>query len=206
MVSHADTEVLQASPATALIRERTVHFAGQPVALVAASSQQASRAAAHAIQVRLEARPAVTALAQASTNLCTGHGRRPAETRGDASRRWRNDPSPTRYDTVNNHPGELAAVVPVRTARPWLHRPGHLRHPRHDRACFSDAGIGHPRHLAFPRRRLRLQGAAVVAVDVLGDSGLQENRPPGSAGTDARAVVHLGRAAPGDGAGSGAGV
>ena len=36
MVSYADTEVLQASPATALIRERTVHFAGQPVALVAA--------------------------------------------------------------------------------------------------------------------------------------------------------------------------
>ena len=46
MVSHADAEVLQASPATALIRERTVHFAGQPVALVAASSLQEARQAA----------------------------------------------------------------------------------------------------------------------------------------------------------------
>src|SRR5437868_13267607 len=38
MISHVDSEALQTSPATALIRECTVHFAGQPVALVAAGS------------------------------------------------------------------------------------------------------------------------------------------------------------------------
>src|SRR6202023_158072 len=89
MVSHVDTEVLQASPATALIRERTVHFAGQPVALVAASSLQEAREAAHAIQVSLEARPAVTALAQAldKSFVPAMVGRFPAAThRRDASR------------------------------------------------------------------------------------------------------------------------
>ena len=64
-VSYADAEVLQPSPATALIRERAVHFAGQPVALVTADTLQAAREAARAIRVTTQARPAVTALAQA---------------------------------------------------------------------------------------------------------------------------------------------
>jgi xanthine dehydrogenase YagR molybdenum-binding subunit len=118
MVSHADAEVLQASPATALIRERTVHFAGQPVALVAASSLQEAREAAHAIQVRVEARPAVTALAQALDKSFAPAmvGRFPAEThRGDASKALSEADLVVRhrYDTVvnNHHPMEPHAVV-----------------------------------------------------------------------------------------------
>lgn len=64
-VSYADTEVLQPSPATALIRERAIHFAGQPVALVTADTLQAAKEAARAIRVSTQARPAVTALARA---------------------------------------------------------------------------------------------------------------------------------------------
>ena len=118
MVSHADTEVLQASPATALIRERAIHFAGQPVALVAASGLQAARAAADAIRVSLEARPAVTALAQAldKSFAPTMVGRFPAEThRGDASRALAEADLVVRhrYDTAvnNHHPMEPHAVV-----------------------------------------------------------------------------------------------
>jgi xanthine dehydrogenase YagR molybdenum-binding subunit len=118
MVSYADTEVLQASPATALIRERTVHFAGQPVALVAASSLQEAREAAHAIQVSLEARPAVTALAQALDKSFAPAmvGRFPAAThRGDASRALAEADLVVRhrYDTAvnNHHPMEPHAVV-----------------------------------------------------------------------------------------------
>ena len=118
MVSHADTEVLQASPATALIRERAIHFAGQPVALVAASGLQAARAAADAIRVSLEARPAVTALAQALDKSFAPAmvGRFPAATRrGDASRALAEADLVVRhrYDTAvnNHHPMEPHAVV-----------------------------------------------------------------------------------------------
>ena len=217
MVSYADAEVLQASPATALIRERTIHFAGQPVALVTAGTLQAAREAARAIRVsRTGASGGDGAGAGTRQVICTGHGR--TLSGRDAS--WRRDrghwlrpisSSDNRYDTAvnNHHPHGTARrglLVGGRQGRGAHLDPGHLRHPRHDRARLPDAGIGHPGHLAFPRRRLRLQGAAVVAVDVLGDAGLQENRPPGAAGTDARADVHPGRSAPGDGAGSGAGV
>jgi xanthine dehydrogenase YagR molybdenum-binding subunit len=118
MVSHADSEVLQASPATALIRERAIHFAGQPVALVVASGLQEAREAAEAIRVSLEPRPAVTALAQALDQSFAPAmvGRfRAATHRGDASRALaeahlvvRN-----RYDTAvnNHHPMEPHAVV-----------------------------------------------------------------------------------------------
>jgi xanthine dehydrogenase YagR molybdenum-binding subunit len=118
MVSHEDAEVLQASPATALIRERTVHFAGQPVALVAASSLREAREAADAVRVSLQARPAVTALAQARDKSFAPSmvGRFPAEThRGDASRALAEADLVVRhrYDTAvnNHHPMEPHAVV-----------------------------------------------------------------------------------------------
>ena len=118
MVSHADTEVLQTSPATALIRERTVHFAGQPVALVAASSLQEAREAAHAIRVSLEARPAVTSLTQALDKSFAPAmvGRFPAETRrGDAASALTDAHLVVRkrYETAvnNHHPMEPHAVV-----------------------------------------------------------------------------------------------
>jgi xanthine dehydrogenase YagR molybdenum-binding subunit len=117
-VSYADAEMLQASPATALIRERVIHFAGQPVALVTAASLQMANEAARAIRVTTQARPAVTALAQ-------GHdmsfapamvGRFPAETRrGDAARALTDADLVVRnrYDTAvnNHHPMEPHAVV-----------------------------------------------------------------------------------------------
>jgi xanthine dehydrogenase YagR molybdenum-binding subunit len=118
MVSHADAEVLQASPATALIRERTIHFAGQPIALVAASSLQEAREAAHAVEANLESRPAVTALAQAHDKSFAPAmvGRFPAEThRGDASTALAEADLVVRhrYDTAvnNHHPMEPHAVV-----------------------------------------------------------------------------------------------
>ena len=80
-VSYADTEVLQPSPATAPIRERAIHFAGQPVT-VTANTLQAAREAARAIRVTTQARPAVTALAQALDKSFAPAmvGRFPAET------------------------------------------------------------------------------------------------------------------------------
>jgi xanthine dehydrogenase YagR molybdenum-binding subunit len=118
MVSHADAEVLQPSPATALIRERAVHFAGQPVALVTASTLQAAREAARAIRVSTQARPAVTALAQAlDTSFAPAMvGRFPAETRrGDAAKALSDADLVVRnrYETAvnNHHPMEPHAVV-----------------------------------------------------------------------------------------------
>ena len=117
-VSYADTEVLQPSPATALIRERAIHFAGQPVALVTANTLQAAREAARAIRVTTQARPAVTALAQALDKSFAPAmvGRFPAETRrGDAARALTHADLVVRnrYDTAvnNHHPMEPHAVV-----------------------------------------------------------------------------------------------
>ena len=118
MVSHADAAGLQASPATALIRERAIHFAGQPIALVVADSLREAREAADAVQVGLKARPAVTALAQARDNSFAPAmvGRFPAEThRGDASRALVEAELVVRhrYDTAvnNHHPMEPHVVV-----------------------------------------------------------------------------------------------
>jgi xanthine dehydrogenase YagR molybdenum-binding subunit len=117
-VSYADSEVLQPSPATALIRERTIHFAGQAVALVTANTLQAAREAARAIRVTTQARPAVTALAQALDKSFAPAmvGRFPAETRrGDAARALTDADLVVRnrYDTAvnNHHPMEPHAVV-----------------------------------------------------------------------------------------------
>jgi xanthine dehydrogenase YagR molybdenum-binding subunit len=117
-VSYADAEVLQPSPATALIRERAIHFAGQPVALVTASTLQTAREAARAIRVTTQARPAVTALAQAHDKSFAPAmvGRFPAETRrGDAARALTDADLVlrNRYETAvnNHHPMEPHAVV-----------------------------------------------------------------------------------------------
>lgn len=117
-VSYADAEVLQPSPATALIREHAIHFAGQPVALVTANTLQAAREAARAIRVSTQARPAVTALAGAlDTSFAPAMvGRFPAETRrGDAARALTDADLVVRnrYETAvnNHHPMEPHAVV-----------------------------------------------------------------------------------------------
>ena len=117
-VSYADTEVLQPSPATALIRERAIHFAGQPVALVTATTLQAARDAARAVRVTTQARPAVTALVQALDKSFAPAmvGRFPAETRrGDAAKALTDADLVVRnrYHTAvnNHHPMEPHAVV-----------------------------------------------------------------------------------------------
>jgi xanthine dehydrogenase YagR molybdenum-binding subunit len=117
-ISHADAEGLKASPVTALIRERTIHFRGQPVALVVADTPAAARDAARAVRVSYETTPAVTsidaALEQAYEPAMAS--RYPAgSSRGDAQaalktahRVIRN-----RYETAvnNHHPMEPHAVV-----------------------------------------------------------------------------------------------
>ena len=65
MVSYREAEALQPSPATALIRERAIHFASQPVALVTAGTWLEARSAARAVRIATQVRPAVTGMARA---------------------------------------------------------------------------------------------------------------------------------------------
>ena len=83
MVSHGEAEALQPSAATALIRERAIHFAGQPLALVTASTWLEARSAARAVRIATQARPAVTGMAQALDKAFAPAvvGRFPAESR-----------------------------------------------------------------------------------------------------------------------------
>ena len=118
LVSYSEAEALKPSGVTALIRERTIHFPGQPVALVAAETLQAARVAARAVTVEVRSRAAVTAIDQALDQAFAPAtvGRWPA-----ASRRGDADAALTgahlvvreRYDTAvnNHHPMEPCAVV-----------------------------------------------------------------------------------------------
>jgi len=118
LVSYPDAEALQPSPATALIRERVIHFAGQPVALVAANTLLEARASASAVRLVTQARPAVTSLTQALDKSFAPAivGRFSAESRrGDAARAMTEADIVVRnrYDTAvnNHHPMEPHAVV-----------------------------------------------------------------------------------------------
>ena len=62
IVSYAETEALQPSAVTALIREPTVHFRGQPVALIVADTVAAARAAARAVRVNYAPAAAITSI------------------------------------------------------------------------------------------------------------------------------------------------
>jgi xanthine dehydrogenase YagR molybdenum-binding subunit len=118
LVTHVDAVSLKPSAATALIRQTAIHFHGQPVALVAASTLAEAHDAARAVRVATAARPAVTQMDQAIGSAFAPEmvGRFPAATRrGDAPKALddaelviRN-----RYTTrVNNHhPMEPHAVV-----------------------------------------------------------------------------------------------
>ena len=89
IVTHADSASLKPSAATALIREKAIHFHGQPLALVAANTLSEAREAARAVQVSTAARPAVTHMEQALGSAYTPAivGRFPAAThRGDSSK------------------------------------------------------------------------------------------------------------------------
>lgn len=118
IVSHRDAEILQPSAATSLIRNRAVHFAGQPIALIVAKTVREARSAAQAVRIESLARPAVTAMADALGDAFApvAVGRFEADSdRGNASKAMaeahvvvRN-----RYDTAvnNHHPMEPHAVV-----------------------------------------------------------------------------------------------
>jgi xanthine dehydrogenase YagR molybdenum-binding subunit len=118
VVSHAEAEGLQASPSTALIRGRDIHFPAQPVALVVAGSLLEARAGVRAVRVHAQARPAITALAQAAEQAFAPAlvGRFQAESRrGDAAAALAAAPLLVRqrYETAvnNHHPMEPHAVV-----------------------------------------------------------------------------------------------
>jgi len=118
LVTHDDSASLKSSAATTLIRETAIHFHGQPVALVAASTLAEAHDAARAVRIATAARPAVTQMDQALGAAIAPEmvGRFPAATRrgdvatalGEAELVIRN-----RYSTqVNNHhPMEPHVVV-----------------------------------------------------------------------------------------------
>ncbi len=118
LVSYPEAQLLKPSGVTALIHERTVHFVGQPVALVAADSLLAARAAARAVRVEYQERPAVTVLGQALDQVYAPAlaGRAPSESRrGDAAGALAEATLVVRhrYETAvnNHHPMEPHAVV-----------------------------------------------------------------------------------------------
>ncbi|WP_293900229.1 xanthine dehydrogenase family protein molybdopterin-binding subunit [Phenylobacterium sp.] len=118
LISYPEAQGLKPSSVTALIREPTIHFAGQPVALVVAENLAAAQAAARAVRVEAEARPAIAALGQALDQAYTPAtaGRNPAESRrGDAARALAEAHLVVRrrYETAvnNHHPMEPHAVV-----------------------------------------------------------------------------------------------
>ena len=65
LVTHDDAASLKPSAATSLIREKAIHFYGQPVALVAATTLSEAREAANATKVSIAARTALTRMDQA---------------------------------------------------------------------------------------------------------------------------------------------
>ena len=64
IVTHVDAASLKPSAATALIREKAIHFHGQPVALVTAATAADAREAVRAVQVSITAQPPVTHMDQ----------------------------------------------------------------------------------------------------------------------------------------------
>jgi len=117
-ISYADAEALKPSAVTALIRERTVHFRGQPVALVVAASPAAARAAAGAVRVGYETAAAITSIDAAPETAYEPAmaSRYPARSkRGDvqAALQAAHLVVRNRYETAvnNHHPMEPHAVV-----------------------------------------------------------------------------------------------
>jgi xanthine dehydrogenase YagR molybdenum-binding subunit len=118
IVTHADSASLKPSAATALIQEKTIHFHGQPLALVAATTLSDACEAARVVQVSTAARPAVTHMDQALESAYPPAvvGRFPAATRrGDSSKALSEAELVVRnrYVTAvnNHHPMEPHAVV-----------------------------------------------------------------------------------------------
>jgi xanthine dehydrogenase YagR molybdenum-binding subunit len=118
LVTHADSAPLKPSAATALIRATAIHFHGQPVALVAASTSAEAHDAARAVRIATAARPAVTQMDRARGSAFAPDmvGRFPAATRrGDVATALGEAELVIRshYSTAvnNHHPMEPHVVV-----------------------------------------------------------------------------------------------
>jgi xanthine dehydrogenase YagR molybdenum-binding subunit len=117
LVTHEDAASLKPSAATALIREKAIHFHGQPLALVAATTLLEAREAAKT-QVSIATRTALTQMDQALDQAYepTMVGRFPAATRRGDSAKALSEAGLVvrrRYTTAvnNHHPMEPHAVV-----------------------------------------------------------------------------------------------
>jgi xanthine dehydrogenase YagR molybdenum-binding subunit len=118
IISYAEAESLKASSVTALIRERVIHFRGQPVALVVGDTLEAAQSAARAVRVTCEAATPVTTMTAAfdqayepaMASRFTARSKR-----GDAQAALEASHLVVRnhYDTAvnNHHPMEPHAVV-----------------------------------------------------------------------------------------------
>jgi xanthine dehydrogenase YagR molybdenum-binding subunit len=117
LVSYDDAAALKPSAVTQLIRERIIHFPGQPVALVVGETPALARDAARAILVEAAERPAITAMDEALDSAYAPAlvGRYPsASARGDAAALAQADlVIRNRYETAvnNHHPMEPHALV-----------------------------------------------------------------------------------------------
>ncbi|MGY3602721.1 MULTISPECIES: xanthine dehydrogenase family protein molybdopterin-binding subunit [unclassified Bradyrhizobium] len=118
LVTHEDAASLKPSAATALIREKAIHFHGQPVALVAATTLSEAREAAKATQASIAARTTLTQMGQALDQAYEPAmvGRFPASTRRGDSAKALSEAGLVvrrRYTTAvnNHHPMEPHAVV-----------------------------------------------------------------------------------------------
>jgi xanthine dehydrogenase YagR molybdenum-binding subunit len=65
LITHAETQGLAPLAHTALIRDATIHFRGQPVALAVGVTRSAAEAAAREVRVAYESEPAVIVFNQA---------------------------------------------------------------------------------------------------------------------------------------------
>jgi xanthine dehydrogenase YagR molybdenum-binding subunit len=118
LVTHEDAAALKPSAATGLIREKAIHFHGQPVALVAATTLSEAREAANEIKVSIGARTGLTGMDQALDLAYEPAmvGRFPAATRRGDSTKALSEAElivRRRYITAvnNHHPMEPHAVV-----------------------------------------------------------------------------------------------
>jgi xanthine dehydrogenase YagR molybdenum-binding subunit len=118
LVSYDEAAPLKASAVTQLIRERTVHFPGQPVGLVVGETPALARDAAKAVLVQVKSQPAVSTMADAldAAYAPSTVGRFPAASlRGDGARALAHADLVVRnrYETAvnNHHPMEPHALV-----------------------------------------------------------------------------------------------
>lgn len=117
LIGYEEAQALRAFGVTALIRQPTIHFPGQPVALAVAETLTAAQTTAGAVRIEARPSPALTAMDQALDQAQVPTTMRlPAEThRGDAQVALARASLVVRerYETAvnNHHPMEPTGVV-----------------------------------------------------------------------------------------------